>query len=207
MKPLPKLVMLTVALLSGAVGLSALAFGVASLLLGEKPYWMIFGFEIVTMVAAVIGVLFARGKFQEGQGMALACVAATFAVSAFLGWLSAQGQLQIKGSATPVGLDGWLAARVGAALVIGALGAYAVLSRSPRSRPYLLWAMLTGGPVVVAMGAGFVARGRLESMLQSMPAWLTTALAGILGITVVVLLSAAGHCLIRAFEMGRAEKA
>ncbi|MBL9001529.1 MAG: hypothetical protein JNK25_10385 [Phycisphaerae bacterium] len=206
MKPLPKLLMLTVALLCGAVGLSAAVFGIVSLLVGAKPFWMIFGFELVTIVASALGVIFARGRFQEGQGMALACIAASMAVAAFLAQLSVQGQLQLKDGST-ISLKGWLVARLGAALILGAIGAYAVLVRHPRSRGYVLRAVLTGGPVAAGALIALGARGHVESAMKAMPGWLSSTMIGVVGLLAVVLLSACGHCLVRAFEFGRTEKA
>jgi len=207
MKPLPRIVSLTIALLCGAVGLSAVAFGIAALFVGEKPFWMIVGFEIVTLVAAVLGVLFARGKFQDGQGLALACVAGCFGVGAFLAWLSVQGRLQIRGGDSTIGLNGWLLARLGAAGLIAALGAFAVLRRNPASVGYMIRATLAGGPVILIAALAVLARGSLTGAAQNVPVWLISVVAGVLGIGAVVLLSACGHCLIRAFELGRQEKA
>ena len=45
----------------------ALGMIVASLLLGPKPVWVLFGFETVIAVAAPMGVLFALGRFQDGR--------------------------------------------------------------------------------------------------------------------------------------------
>jgi hypothetical protein len=207
MQPLPKLLSLTIALLCAAVGLSAAAFGIAALFIGEKPFWMIVGFEIVTVVASVLGVMFARGRFQDGQGLALACVAGCFGAGAFLAWLSVQGRIQVKGSDATIGLNGWLMARLAAAAVLAAIGAFAVLRRNPASVGYVIRAMLTGGPVVLGAALVFMARGSLAGALQGVPAWLLSIAVGVLGIGAVALLSASGHCLIRAFEMGRQERA
>ncbi len=205
MKQLPRVLMFAVGALSAAIVLSSLAFGIAVLFVGPKPAWMIFGFEIVSMVAGVMGILLAVGRFQEGQGMTLACVAATTAVAAFLAWLSVPAGLEINGRNEPLNLTNWLFAREGASVLLGGIAAFAVLSRDRRSLSYLTKSIITGAPVLALAGGAFVGRHSLGPMLAAMPVWLSMLLACIMGVILVGLLSACGHCLIRAFEMGRIE--
>src|SRR5436189_5413138 len=77
----------------GAVLLSALAMVVASTLLVATPVWVLFGFELVIAIACVTGLQFAAGKYQDGQGLAMACVAGTIAVGSFLGWLGSRHRI------------------------------------------------------------------------------------------------------------------
>src|SRR5262249_6452882 len=139
----PKLVRMFVGALCAVVFLSALGMMAASTLLVTKPVWVLFGFEFVIAVATVLGILFAAGKFQEGQGLALACVAGTITVGSFLGWLGAQRHLATSHGDIP--LNGWMLGRMGAAAVIALVGAWLVLSRNPRSKSYVLRSALTGG--------------------------------------------------------------
>ena len=37
--------------------------------------WAMFGFELVTLLAAIFGVLIGLGRFRDGFGLALACIA------------------------------------------------------------------------------------------------------------------------------------
>src|SRR6267142_2051810 len=89
----PKPVRLFVGVLCAVVCLSSLGMIVGAMILSPKPVWVLFGFEVVITVATVLGVLFAMGRFQDGQGLAMACVAGTIAVGSFLGWLGADRHL------------------------------------------------------------------------------------------------------------------
>ena len=119
-----------VGLVSAAVLVSAVAGAVLAAVQPAidpslKSSWALVGFEVVVAVAALLGVIAALGKFGEGPGMALACVAGTILLGSALGWQGAGRQL-LGHSLMP-----YLAARVAAALVLGAIGAWVavVLSR------------------------------------------------------------------------------
>ncbi|MCX5689419.1 MAG: hypothetical protein NTV94_06470, partial [Planctomycetota bacterium] len=161
--------------------------------------------EAVTIVAAVLGVLFGRGKFNQGHGLALASIAGTIGIAAFLGWLSVQGRLQVKGSEIPIVLLPLLMGRMGVAALIGSFAAYLVLRRNPQSRRYMFTSAMTGGSLIGVLGVLFVLRGRLVSLADSLPGVVTAAGATIVGLLCVILISSSVHCLIRAFEMGREE--
>jgi len=209
MKPLPPLLLLTVRVLCIAVGLCAAATAVASLTIAEKPLWLIVGFECVVVVASILGLQFSRGAYRLGQGMALACIAASILIATLLSYLSVQGRFQVRGQDAAVSLKLWLFARVGAAALLGLFGAYAVLIRNPKSWHYLLRSVLTGVPVLLALAGGYVFRGRISGVLSTLSGW-TAALAAIIaiiaGLLIVVLISASVHCLIRAFEVGRTDE-
>src|SRR5437899_6996502 len=112
----PQPVRLFVGVLCAAVLLSALGMMLAALFLSDKPVWVLFGFEVAISVASVLGILFARGKFQNGQGLAMACVAGTIVVGSFLGWLGTQHHLTTTRGDIP--LNTWLLGRLAAAAAL-----------------------------------------------------------------------------------------
>jgi hypothetical protein len=204
MSAAPKLVSLFVGIVCALVLLSSLGMIVASTVLVEPPVWVLFGFEVVVAIAMVLGILFARGKYQDGQGLALACVAGTIAVGSFLGWLGAQHHLTMR-SGGVVSLTGWLMARLLAAAVLGGLASLLVLSRNPRSWSYMLKAAMAGGPLLLVMAVYALKPAALSSAMNAMPGWLAGMVGTVGAIAAVVLISASVHCLIRAFELGRTE--
>src|SRR3954466_11027292 len=73
----PKPVRVMVGTLCAVICLSAIAMAAAALLVSRSPVWFLFGFEVVIAITAPMGVLFAMGRFQDGQGLALLCIAGT----------------------------------------------------------------------------------------------------------------------------------
>lgn len=188
-----------------AVGLSAMALGVA-VFLDPKPAWALFGFELVTLVAAALGVLFGLGRFhasQEGEGiggtaLALACIAGTIFVAAVLGWKSvtpAAGEARIVGGIPLTVVEG---ARVLIALVLAALAAGVVLAPEPKAwRPAVVGSLL-GAPV-----AGFVGAYLYPGSRGAVTGLFGNPIAAVV-VTLVLggLLAASVHLIIRAFEIG-----
>jgi hypothetical protein len=201
----PKSVRLVIGVLCGVVALSALAFAGAALFAGPKVNRVLLGFESVTLAASILGVLFARGKFQDGQGLAMACVAGTVFVAAVLGYLGSKGNLVTNRGDVPLKM--YLLARVGCACVLGVVGAGLVLSRNARSWSYLWKSAATGLPVLAAAAAFVLSPGAVRGVLSKFPGWLAGMGLTVGGLLAVVLISASVHCLIRAFEMGKTETA
>ena len=201
MPPLSKSVRLFVAALSAAIVLSAVAMGVAALTLTDVPIWVLFGFELVIALCGVVGLLFASGRFQEGQGLALICIAGGIAVSAVLGYVGAVSSL---GGGVPDYLKPTLFARLAAAGLYTGAASWAVLSRNPSSWSYAARAAVAGVPLLAVAVAAVVGRQSLGPALATLPSWAKTAGAGLGFVIAIVLVCACGHCLIRAFELGRA---
>src|SRR4051812_22602063 len=165
---------------------------------GEKVSWVLAGFEGVVLVAAVLGILFGRGRFGEAPGLALACIAGTILVASVVGWQGAARSL-MGVSLTPL-----VAARAVAAATLGALAAYCVLSREPLALRRAFLGAALALPGVLVLGASFTGPGRrlLDAALGQNPVQqvlVTTVGALALG----GLFAAGAHQLIRAFEMGR----
>lgn len=198
-------VRISVGALSALVGLSAVVVGLAAAFAGPQINWVLFGFEIATLLAAVIGVLIARGMFADGPGLAIACVAGTVFIAAVLGWMGSRQSLA-TGSGD-ISLRWYLVGRVGVAAVLGGLAGWVVLCRDRRSWPLLTRSVLLGGPVVLLMGVYAVRPEMVRRVLGGMPGWLSGIMLTIGGLIAVVLISMSVHFLIRAFEQGRFEEA
>lgn len=202
----PKLVRLVVGLLGGAVALSGLAMAAAAVGVSPKVNWVLLGFELVMAAAGVMAILFSRGLFQDGPGLALACIAGTVFVSAVLGYFGSDRRL-VTSSGGELSLKWFLIARVLAALALAMLGAMIVLLRNRRSLAYLAKAAATGGPVLLIGAVYVLAPDRVRAVLNALPGWATLIALGFAGVLAVVLLSASIHLLIRAFEEGRTDNA
>ena len=155
--------------------------------------------EALILVAGVFGVLAGRGRFPAGPAMAAMCVAGSIFTGAVLGGFETQVLPNLKNQ-EPVML-GAVFGRLGLAGLIAALGTLMILSRTPAaSTKKLVWAVVTIAPVVALAAAwklGFVARAA-ESLPEA--AFQIGVLA--VGMLVIVLVSIACHCAIRAFEIG-----
>jgi hypothetical protein len=181
-----------------AVGMVAVDAGIGYILPGQKPSWLLVGFEAVVAVAGFLGVMFGIGRFADGPGLALACIAGTVLMGSALGWLSAAQQVGGY-SLTPL-----LGLRVLAAGMLGFMGACCVLSRDPRAWKPAMWGAGSGLPVLAAIALMLRASSRraIESALGS---WgMLGAAVGLLALVALgVCLCASVHLVVKAFEMGR----
>ena len=200
--PLSRPVRLVVAVAS-AVGLvSALAgMGVAIFVL-QPPAWMMFGFELVSMVAAVFGVGVAMGRFADGPALTLLCIAGVWGTGTLFGRVTAIHHPGLRTLTT----DPWVLGRVVLSVLVLAAAAYAVLMRNPRSWLVLIRGVVLGGLALGILGAGWALRGSAVLRTVSGP----LEILRIVGLFVAALavgglLSVGGHLVIRAFEMGRCE--
>ena len=179
------------------VAVSALVLGAASLR-EAKPAWALFGFEVVTLLAGVMAVLFGVGKFRESPGLALACIAGTIFVAAGLGWYSVPPVQGVGRVVTGVPVTPFLAARCLIAVGMAAVGAWMVLSRERRAwKPAIIGAVLGAPVAAVVVGYGYPGTRGAVSGLLSNPIVAVPAVLLLGG-----LLAASAHLLIRAFEMG-----
>ncbi|MBL0928288.1 MAG: hypothetical protein IBJ11_11665 [Phycisphaerales bacterium] len=166
------------------------------------------GFEVVTLVASMFGVMVGLGKFREGPALATLMVGGCVFVGAVLAEptfatraMGGGGQQGTTGMG--VSLLGPALARIAAGLGLVVLSGVIPLSRDFRAaRPWLVRAVVLGVPAL-----GLAASPRLPvvgPLLRQMPT-AGAVLAGVLGFLVfTVLFSAAVHCAVRALETGRA---
>jgi hypothetical protein len=179
----------------GLMGLSAVVVFIAGAL-HAPPAWFLLMFEAAIAVAAVMGVLTARGRFAMGPALALVCVTGCFLVGSYLSYLGA-GKRLYRLDLTPL-----VAARLILSLMRGGTAAGIVLARKPgRSLPLFARGAACAIVVVAMLGATWLLRGRLAAL----PGLVAGALA-IVGFVVFTGFLAAGvHLLISAFETGRPE--
>lgn len=201
----------TAVAICGLFALSGGVFLVLAFVADAKPVFTMAGFELMTLVSGVIGVLVGLGRFKEGPALALAMIAGAVLSGTVLGYLAAAGKrdfLNPTGTLGNVPLGLWLHGRVLASLVLAAVAAVIVLIRDRRSWMLLARGIACGVPVLVmaalaytgklgnfGSGAGTGTWGAGEVLL------IVGALVG--AVLAIVLTAASGHYLIRAFEVTR----
>lgn len=178
---------------------SALIAGGGSWVIASKPVWILFGFEVVVAAASIVGLLWLRSARPDAPGLGLACLGGAIAACTFLSWLTVRNvPIAVpRGSAMVLG---WLGFRLAAGVVLAGVGALAVLGRDERSRGYLFRAVGCGAGLAVA--AGIAVSGGVRRTVLDLPGWASFAIATFVFILCCVLLSAAVHCAVRAFECG-----
>lgn len=202
--PAPRWITLTLVATCAGVGLSAIAMIAVAAFVCLKPAWLVIGFEVVALVAAVLGLLQARARLVDAPGLALGGIALVFGPAALLAWLSVQGRFQVGGQVDSVSITPWLAGRLVAGALVGVIGAFLVLGRNVRSRYYLVRSALAAAPLAVGGAVGLVVmRSGAAAGLATLPGIVTGMIVTVVGLVAVILVSASLHCLIRAFEMGR----
>ncbi|MDQ7013958.1 MAG: hypothetical protein Q9O74_08705 [Planctomycetota bacterium] len=195
-----------VLVVSAIVAASAL-WGVWDAVGREPQVWALLGFEIVTLVAGVLGILVGLGKFREAPALSVFSVAGVVFASAMLGRFSAivtrtpdsgSGTQAVRQMLRDPMFDG----RMLAVGVFGVLALFLAFGRDSRS-----WKALFGGIVSAAlMLAGLAwAMGPGRPWLLG-PVETAADVARVIGTLVgamvlVVLASIAVHLLVRAFEL------
>ncbi|MBO6513837.1 MAG: hypothetical protein JJ974_07740 [Phycisphaerales bacterium] len=171
--------------------------------------WGFFGFEVITAVAGVFAILLGLGKFREGWAIGTIAIAGSILVGLVFGLYV--GFIQAKQSDFP---DLASLAKITFLGRLATIGAFAVLAsiavfvRNSESLPFLIKSALCAIPII--------AISALMHFNIGPGAWINTTLASTsgngaiqavltitLGLTFIILISAAGHLLIRAYEMGR----
>ncbi|MFZ4575373.1 MAG: hypothetical protein ACOYN0_13320 [Phycisphaerales bacterium] len=202
MHPLPRHIKSLTLVLSAATLLHCVALMVFAFVAAGRPIWILFGFELVVAVCAVLGGLFARGKFQEGQGLAAVCIGGSIAVCSLLAWLAASKvTISVPGGAFVI--KSYLVTRLAVGAWFTAVAALAVLSRNRASLSYVRWALVGGAGLAIVGAATVFGRGTISAWLSGAPGVVQTVLVGLLFVVVGVLVCLTGHCTIRAFELGR----
>lgn len=165
---------------------------------GEPRLLALMGFEIVVTVAAILGVLFGLGRYAAGPAVALACVSGTILLGSALGWLGANRNI------AGVTLTPLLALRVLIALALAAAGGLIVLRRAPGSFALLFKGLAALAPLVLAAGAFAHSPTRIAIGNAVTGGTVVTFAIAVFGFLIGgVLLAIGGHCVIRAFELGR----
>src|SRR5437763_1134903 len=95
----PKSSLLAAIMLCSLTGISSVAV-IAAAALDSPPAWFLFAFEVVILLACIIGCLIGIGRFAEGPAIGLACIAGCIAVGSLLGYFGA-GKALMGRSLTP----------------------------------------------------------------------------------------------------------
>lgn len=195
-----------VLVVSAIVLLSAM-WGAWDAVAHNPKVWALLGFEIVTLVAGVLGVMVGIGKFREAPALSVFSAAGVVFAAAMLGRFSAivtrtpdagSGTQAVRHLLRDPMFDG----RMIAVGVFGVLALFLAFGRDGRS-----WRLLAGG--IVAAGlvlSGLIwAMGRGRSWILA-PVETAADIARVIGslvgaLVLVVLASIAVHLLVRAFEL------
>lgn len=171
----------------------------------QPPIWTMVGLEVIIALAAVMGILTARGRYANGPAMAWTIVAGATLLGSVLGYQAAVGNLAGFRLANP------LLARASIALTLLVLASLTVLLRDSRSIPLAAKGLLLAGPPSALMlGVLLASRsGRATALLQTLSAF-PLALKLFAGAIVLIAgglaLCIGLHLIIRAHEYGRLEE-
>jgi hypothetical protein len=198
---------LALAIVCAAVALSAAA-GAPLSLFADKPLYFLMGFEVVILMASVFGALVAMGRFGEGPGLSLICVAAIVAIGSLLGDQTAKLSNLISGpvvahvrrSQIEWDVTLFFVLRSIAAAIIGIGAAWVVLARRPRESVSSLMRGVGAMVLLVAFVGGAWA---LRVKIGGLGPFVATMVALTVGVIALGLFAAAVHFSIRAFEFGR----
>lgn len=186
------IVRLIVALLCVATGVSA-ALVIGVIALNRPVSWFLGGFEIVVLLASVVGSMLAFGRFREGPAITLLCVAGAVGVGSLLGYIGAGKSL------AGWDLKPFLLIRAIDAALMAALAGVIVLARTPRaSFSALARGVIFGGALLVIVGGAWALRGAISTSPGPVRAVVLVAV----GLAAVGLVSASAHYLVRAFAVG-----
>ncbi|MEM9560128.1 MAG: hypothetical protein AAF995_07455 [Planctomycetota bacterium] len=186
--------------LSAAVLLAGLAGAWGAFTIVGRPVWGWMGFELLLVVAGVIGVLTAFGRFRSGPGMALLCVAGTVGVAAFFGSLDAEPNLRAARPDLARFVDPALYARLAAAGLIAAAAAGIVLLRSAKSFRPMIVAICNAVPLLIAGAVYLLAWGRIAPALAALPEPVRVILYLLVGLALAIFAACTVHFAVRAFE-------
>lgn len=142
---IPSGLRLAIAILSTLVLVSSIATVVIAWAVAGRPSWALLGFELLTAMAGAFGLAAAAGRFSDGPGIALACVAGTVLASSIFGYLGTTGQIG------DWKLHSWLIGRATIAGLIGLVAAWVVLRRTPGAS-----LLAARGAIYTAAAVGFV---------------------------------------------------
>jgi hypothetical protein len=206
----PAFCRIAVGILGLIVTLSALPWMYYSLSHFGGFDWGLFGFEFLTALAGFFAILLALGKFKEGWGIGVTAIAGSIMVALVFGIYV--DFIMAKKTDFP-GLyplaKNTLLARAAIITAFFALASLAVFARNPKSFVYLFKAAIFTTPIAAVVllmhydiGPGVWINATLSNSASGSGA-LQSTVALTLGLFFIILISAAGHLLIRAYECGR----
>jgi len=186
----------TIAALSAALLVSGVAGVVVGQVVPPKPAWPLMGFEGVIAFSSVFGLLLVAGRVRQAPALTVLCVAGAAAVGTVLGYLA------VKSSLAHLPLKPWLAARLGAAMVLTACAVFIALG-SNRTAWKTLWrAGMFAAPLVGVLLWYRLARfAPLDAPLPGFRDALRLGAIVVIALACAVCLCAVVHLSIRAFAI------
>ncbi|MFN0133914.1 MAG: hypothetical protein ACKVW3_15465 [Phycisphaerales bacterium] len=181
--------------LLSALVVATLALLTPVLTKGQPISWFLFGFEVVVIVATVLGILLSRGKWNHGLGLGFLSIGGTIFLASAMGWQGAN-RLLVGQSLTPL-----LLARTAVAGLLTLIAINAVLSRRPQAWPRAILGAALGLPVLALAGA-FVVPAARQKLLGALPTNLGITIILAVGgfIVFTALLAASVQILVGAFQ-------
>ncbi|MEM9374505.1 MAG: hypothetical protein AAGA55_12760, partial [Planctomycetota bacterium] len=191
-------------LVSVLVAVSVLPVLYVTLFAGSATLWFSTLFELTVLAAAVVGVFAGLGRFRDAWALSLACLIGTLVVTSVFTTVEVRANFRDDPSIGRLIMP-FAGLRFAFAGIVSVLASYAVWNRDRRSWGLVFRAVLLLLPVA-ACGA-WLATGNIGFLTTPLasPAGEAARIAGILlgGLLGIGLVSAGGHLLIRAFELGR----
>lgn len=208
----PKVILVLCLLISLAAMITAIAAGgLAILEITRTPkinqYWFLAAFNILILIASGFGITAGLGRFLTAPALAMVCAGGPMIVGAMLGEPALSARL-LGQPVDPTVLSGvqikYIAlTQLGCGITMMLLASLTVFARAPgRSYPYAARFALSMVPVV---GLTIMVR-KAPSIFGAMPTWARVGVNLIALLGVIIFLSLAAHCLIRAYESGRPEE-
>ncbi len=198
MSTVPKIASVGATISGGVLFLSAL-FGVyLSLAATEQPLWGSLSFEFTLVITGLLVVLLGLGRFAPGFGMAAGVLGMTAIGAIVLGYVDAKSNL----AQTWVGphLKQVVGVRVLLAFTLLACGGFATLqSERHNYRRFFLGLMFLAPVAALGLAAKIGRLGFLTSKAEGNAELLRVGGLFMIGVILIVLLSASGHLLITAF--------
>ncbi len=168
--------------------------------------WGMFGFEALVLCSSILGILLGLGKITDGFALAVLCIVGTMVVGAVFG-IHFDARTKIADNATFVPwVNRMLLIRLVLIAGFASCASVAVFSRDARCWKSAFMGVAFLAPVLVSVvllrrfGFPFSGGQDAEPGALSVISFLLIAL--VLGI----MISAGGHFLIRAFEIGQPGK-
>lgn len=189
-------------LLGVALVISTLGMSYTATVLATSFRWDLLAFELITLSAGIIAILFGMGKFREGPGLALLAVAGTVFAAAVLGFVGVGQQISLKGQASPMSLRTYVLVRVAIAAGFGAVSVLLLLTRNRSSMIVALKSLYAWIPAAIII-AGVAKRAVVAKALAGTPEFISPTLGVLAGLALIGFVSAAVHMTIRAFELAR----
>jgi len=201
----PKSIRLLAIVISVVLGLSVLPGLYLSISEFGGFAWGLFGFEVVTLLAAIFGVLIGIGKFRDGFGLALAGLAGAVLLALVFGiYVDARTKIADDPTFRPW-VNRMLMLRVLIVFGYSFCASVAVFARNPKSWGAAMKGLACLLPVAALAGAYIKFGLPFAGDGSGQPNALRVIFVLATGLLMIVLISAGGHLLIRAYEFGRPE--